>query len=321
MIWRRKDENMGITKETLMRSLRTFIQAALSYLLVSLAAVDFTQEGEAIKSLLLGTAVSALAAGFAAIMNLEMPKDFGGGELTFDKWAKQFSGKKLDTDGVAGVQCVDLIKHYCRNVIGIEKSYSDAWGNAIEWYNDFEKKPWLRNNFKRLEYSKWLNFQKGDIVVFKSASKYGHIAVCSGSQSEKGFEAYDENYKGTHSGMTLRTFDFGGSYKPLGVLRPKDRSNILIPPKVKEGTYKLTNVRGIYNACGSDSGRKLVKNISEDAKKNAVCKKNNAEAFLTAGTKVTVKEVKQLSSGNLWAKIPSGYICIWEMEKDKLFLK
>ena len=312
---------MGITKETVRRALRTFIQAALSYLLVSLAAVDFAQEGEAVKSLVLGACVSALAAGFAAIMNLETPADFGGGEYTFDKWVKAFSGKKLDTDGVAGVQCVDLIKHYCKNVIGIDKSFSDAWGNAIEWYTDFEKKPWLRNNFNRLEYSKWLEFQKGDIVVFKSASKYGHIAVCSGKQSEKGFEAYDENYKGTHSGMTLRSFDFCGNYKPLGVLRPKDRSNILIPPKVKAGIYKLTNVRGIYNGYGSQTGRKLVKNISEDAKKNAVCKKNNAEAFLLAGTKVSVKQTKRLASGNLWAKIPSGYICIWEMDKNKLFIR
>ena len=173
---------MKFTKETLKRTLRTFLQAALSYLLVSLSAVDLSEDGQALKSLLLGMAVSSLAAGFAAIMNLEEPADLGGGEYTFDNWVKAFKGKKLDPDGVSGVQCVDLIKHYCKNVIGIDKKYSDTWGNAIEWYTEFEKKPWLKNNFKKLPYKKGMKILKGDIVVFKSAGSYGHIAVCTGNR-------------------------------------------------------------------------------------------------------------------------------------------
>ena len=314
---------MKFTKETLRRALRTFIQAALSYMIIAIAAVDFNQEKEALKALLIGIAVSSLSAGISAVMNLESsePTEMGGGEYTFDSWVKKFSGKKLDPDGVSGVQCVDLIKHYCRNVIGMSKSYYDAWGNAINWYTDFDKKDWLKKNFKKLEYKKGIDIQKGDIVIFKSSGAYGHIAVCNGKQDGKSFEAYDQNFKGTHAGMTLRSFEFNGNYKPLGFLRPKDRSNIITAPNVKPGTYKLTNVRGIYNGYGAASGRKLVKDITEDAKKNAVSKKNNAEAFLLAGTKVTIKETKLLSSGNLWAKIPSGYICIWECDIDKKFIK
>jgi len=312
---------MRFTKETLKRALRTFFQAALSYLLVSLAAVDFSEEGEALKTVLLGSAVSAVSAGIAAVMNLEQPKDMGGGEFTFDNWVKKFLGKKLDPDGVSGVQCVDLIKHYCRNVIGINKKYSDSWGNAIDWYKEYEKKPWLKDNFKKIPYKKGMRILKGDIVVFKSASQYGHIAVCAGEQDEYRFEAYDQNYKGTHAGMSLRSFEFTGNYQPLGVLRANDRINIATPPKVKLGTYKITNVRGIYNGWGADSGRKKVKDITAYAKKHITSKKNNAEAFLFAETEVTIKEIRLLKSGNLWAKIPSGYICIWEENIDKLFLK
>ena len=311
---------MKFTKETLRRALRTFLQAALSYLLVSLAAVDFSKEVQALETLLLGTAVSALAAGFAAVMNLETPKDLGGGEYTFDAWVKAFSGKKIDTDGVGGVQCVDLIKHYCRNVIGINKKYSETWGNAAEWFYDYSKKPWLVLNFKRICYTPDMKIKKGDIAVFKTASKYGHIAVCTGKYDKNSFEAYDENFGGTHSGMTKRNFAYSGNRTLLGVLRPIDRANITSAPKIKAGIYKLTNVRGIYNSWGASSGRKKVKDITEDAKKNATSKRNNAEAFLFAGTRVTIKETKQLESGNLWAKIPSGYICIWEEDKDKKFV-
>jgi len=311
---------MKFTKETLNRSLRTFCQAALSYMLVSLAAVDFSQDNQAIKTLLLGAAVSALAAGIAAVMNLEMPKDFGGGEYTFDAWVKAFEGKKLDVDGVSGVQCVDLAKHYCRNVIGIDKKYSDAWGNAVDWFYDFNKKPWLTQNFIRHRYTSDMKIKKGDIAILKTASKYGHIVVCTGKYDKNGFEAYDENYNGTHAGMTKRTFAYSGNRTLLGVLRPIDRINIARAPKIGSGTYKLTNVRGIYNSYGSSSGRKKVKDITEDAKKHATSKKNNAEAFLFAGTQVTIKETRMLESGNLWAKIPSGYICIWEEDGNKKYV-
>ena len=92
-------------------------------------------------------------------------------------------------------------------------------------------------------------------------------------------------------------------------------------PKIKPANYTLTNVRGVYNGWGSATGRKKVKDLTADGKKHAVSQKNNAEAFLLSKTRVTVKETKLLSSGNLWAKIPSGYICIWEKAKNKLFVE
>jgi len=311
---------MLITKETIIRALRTFLQAAISYALVSLAAVDFSEDGERIKAVVFGLAVSSLAAGLAAVMNLEKGSgDMGGGEYTFDAWVKAFKGKKLNPDGVSGIQCVDLIKHYCRSVIGIPKKYSDTWGNAVNWFTDFESKPWLTENFRRIPYTKGMVILKGDIAVFRTASVYGHIAVCTGKYDSKSFEAYDQNYNGTHSGMTKRNFAYDGNRLLLGVLRAKDRSNITTPPKFSLKTYKLTNVRGIYKGWGTGSGLKKVKEITADAKKHATSKMNNANAFLYADTKVTLKEIRLLDNGNLWAKIPSGYICIWEEEKNKKY--
>lgn len=63
--------NTNFTKETLRRAARTFVQAAISYVAVNLAVVNFGESKEVIKSAVVGLAVSALAAGVSAVMNLE----------------------------------------------------------------------------------------------------------------------------------------------------------------------------------------------------------------------------------------------------------
>ena len=62
---------MKFTNETLKRAGRTFLQAVLAYIAVNLALVDFSSGREALKSALVGLAVSAVASGIAAAMNLE----------------------------------------------------------------------------------------------------------------------------------------------------------------------------------------------------------------------------------------------------------
>ena len=62
---------VGVTKNTIKRAGRTFIQAAVSYIGVNLIVIDFTTGKEALKSALIGLAVSSVAAGISAVMNLE----------------------------------------------------------------------------------------------------------------------------------------------------------------------------------------------------------------------------------------------------------
>ena len=64
-------KKFGITKETVRRSTRTFIQAAIGYISVNLIAVDFSCGKEVAKSAIIGLLVSAISAGVAAVMNLE----------------------------------------------------------------------------------------------------------------------------------------------------------------------------------------------------------------------------------------------------------
>lgn len=66
---------MKITKETVKRAVRTFIQAFIAYVTVHIAVIDFSAGKEVIKSALIGLGVSALAAGLAGVMNLEAEAD------------------------------------------------------------------------------------------------------------------------------------------------------------------------------------------------------------------------------------------------------
>lgn len=62
---------MKFTKETVKRTARTFLQAALAYIAVNLVAVDLSSGKDVLKSALIGLGVSAVSAGIAAAMNLQ----------------------------------------------------------------------------------------------------------------------------------------------------------------------------------------------------------------------------------------------------------
>lgn len=143
--------------------------------------------------------------------------------MLFTKWVKENLGKKIDFDNYAGVQCVDLIKSYIYNVLGIEPQ---AIGNAIDYYKKRKTIKYLKDNFIPFDYEKGFKFQRGDIIVLKGNSSYGHIAVCEGKYNNSGVYAYDENYKGSGEGMTLRFFDYDGYYQFKCILRPKNQKNI-----------------------------------------------------------------------------------------------
>lgn len=52
------------------RALRTFVQTAVGYIAVNIAAVDFSDTSIA-KTAVIGICVSAVSAGLAAVMNLK----------------------------------------------------------------------------------------------------------------------------------------------------------------------------------------------------------------------------------------------------------
>lgn len=61
---------MKITKETIRRALRTFIQSAVAYLTVNMVCINFTDDKADVKSAVIGLLISTVAAGISGAMNL-----------------------------------------------------------------------------------------------------------------------------------------------------------------------------------------------------------------------------------------------------------
>lgn len=152
--------------------------------------------------------------------------------MNLDEFVKKYKGTAIDYDGSCGAQCVDLIKLYSDKVLGLKLG---AIGNAHCYFDDFKKHKILTDNFIRI--SNYLEFkpQKGDICVWGTTlSKYGHVAIATGSATLSEFKSYDMNWGGKEMKEILH------SYKHfLGVLRPVDQNKI--NEVVKETTKLKSN--------------------------------------------------------------------------------
>ncbi len=299
---------MKFTKKTAIRMLRTFIQTAIGYITVNLAGIDFTGDRDMIKTALIGLALSATSAGIAALMNLQPSEEKGaGGNMGFDEFVKAYMGKSIDYDGVSGVQCVDLVKVYMNKVFGLKPG---AWGNAKDYYENFNNVSALKNNFTRIANTPEFMPIKGDICVWgrnvSSSHNYGHIAIATGEGNTKELYTYDQNWNGKAMKKVKHNY-----IAFLGVLRPKNQAPFTAAsnPFKKGNVYTLTVDVKVREAAGTNAKWKTVSQLTADGQKNATSKKANDYAVLKTGTRVTVQELKIIGS-DIWAKIPSGYICL-----------
>lgn len=140
--------------------------------------------------------------------------------MTFNKWVKENLGKGIDYDGTYGVQCVDLAKHYIKNVLGVTPQ---SIGNAIEYYNKRKTSEYLTKNFKWIDNTAEFIPKKGDLCVFTSKSGNGHISVATGEGTTSYFYSYDQNFpKAKHEPMSKIKHSYTSF---LGVLRPKKKKS------------------------------------------------------------------------------------------------
>ncbi len=204
--------DMKFTLNTAKRAGKTFIQAVIAYALVALKnGVDFTN-GEIAKGFLTGL----VAAGLAAVMNLDFGEKGGGASL--DSFIKAYLGRGTDYDGVYGVQCVDLAKLYIEKVIGAKP---EAIGNAHAYFDSFDK-TYLKKYFIKIPYKKGVKSVKGDLVVwgkyYNGKSPYGHIAIASGEQSETTVTTYDQNWNGASMKKVVHSLEgVSGFLRPINV--------------------------------------------------------------------------------------------------------
>lgn len=223
--------------------------------------------------------------------------------MTFDDWVSANLGRGIDYDGVYGVQCVDLVKHYVKNVLGIQPQ---SIGNAIEYYNKRHTSSYLTDNFVWHPNSVTFVPQKGDVCVFKSLTGKGHISIANGEGTTGYFYSYDQNYpKAKHEPMTKIKHNYASL---LGVLRPKNQSNIIRLPSYYVGQVITLNTNlKVRSGAGTNFAQKKRADLTPNGRENA---KQSTYAVLKKGTKATVKEIARVGD-DVWVNIPSGWIAVY----------
>lgn len=139
--------------------------------------------------------------------------------LTYDEFEKKYLGKAVDYDGIASIQCVDLVDQYLKDCFGITGVWVDG---AKDLYNKFNSYPALVKAFNRVPNTADLVVKKGDIIVWGGGS-WGHTGVGNGKGDVDWFMSLEENTLGQHEPTQLVKHYFANdvSNPVLGVLRPK----------------------------------------------------------------------------------------------------
>ena len=215
---------------------------------------------------------------------------------TYTEFIKKYNGKAKDYDGVAGVQCVDLIKYYLKEVLGINPG---AWGDAHCYYDNFNNISALTKNFVRIANTPSFVPQKGDIVVWAPSLNggWGHIAIATGQGDTKCFYSHDQNWTGNHDACKMVKHNYNHVY---GVLRPKDQAKVTGVKKVKKSVSTLAKevISGKWGV-GETRKKKLT---AAGYNYNAVQTEVNKQ--LASAKKTVTYTVKK---GDTLAKIASKY--------------
>lgn len=164
--------------------------------------------------------------------------------MTFAEFVAKYNGKAVDFDGTAGVQCVDLVDQFLKDVFGI----TGVWvQGAKDFYNKFASYPALVKTFDRIPNTRNLVAKLGDIVIWGGGT-YGHCAIADGSGNIDTFYSYEQNTTGKHEPTTLICHQYNNKtgvdscYPVLGVLRAKAEYQKLLYGTVK--TYNVTDSKG-----------------------------------------------------------------------------
>lgn len=149
------------------------------------------------------------------------------------KWLDGSVGKRYNTDGVYGSQCVDLINafaDYCKNP-RIRGNAKDLWANANPKY--YQK---IVNTLKFVP-------RVGDIMVWNGwrGNPYGHVAIVKDANAIT-FKSLDQNWinanpnYGSPAAYVRHTY-----WNPsvIGVLRPRNIQNAPAPKPAAKVVYTV----------------------------------------------------------------------------------
>lgn len=172
----------------------------------------------------------------------------------------------------------------------------------------------LRNDCKGFEKGSYGNYVKikhnNGYYTLYAHMKYNSVIVKIGDKVKKGQVI---GYMGNTG------YSFGGHLhfevrnENDDKINPTEFLEEDLPEIQKEefplGDYKTLNDMYVRCNAGLIYGIKLVKNLTQDGKRNATSKNPNSLAVYKKGTIFTALEIINNKYG-VWARTPSGYVCI-----------
>lgn len=216
--------------------------------------------------------------------------------MVYDEFQKKYIGKAVDYDGVAGVQCVDLVDQYLKEIFGITGVYVS--GAKDLWYN-FSSFPALVKAFTQVANTRDLIIKKGDIIIWGGGS-WGHTGLGTGNGDIDWFESLEENTLGRHEPTQLVKHCFNNKsgvdccYPVLGVLRAKDQSKVL-------GTLKTLDTIGMKQGDKNLGVYELKSMLSLAESKKIISTHISVDDGFGAGTTSVVNELL-----GKWGYKPNG---------------
>lgn len=229
--------------------------------------------------------------------------------INFDEFINKTLGKRIDTDGYPEeqpFQCVDLPKYYNDCYFAPFQVYCSTSRYAKDWANN-------KNTNGLLDYYDETtvdNMIKGTLVVWGNCrvAPYSHIGFFVKDNGDGTFQCLQQN--APYPYVTLSNITYEGI---IGAFIPKNIEKYTPPapePTPSENPiYETLGNMYVRWDASYNAGIKLVKDLTEDGKKNATSDNPNAYAVYKKGTKFTVYEFKDKGYG-LWGRNPSGWICI-----------
>ena len=146
-----------------------------------------------------------------------------------------------------------------------------------------------------------------ELAVLKGTGKFTIYTASNYTKSDKLLHTGDILLRTGHTAIVTQGVDYKPAPAPA-----KDNT-----PTYKVGkSYILTARRNVHTGPGSVYPKKKRKQLSPDGQKHA-----DITGALKKGTVVTCNESRKIANGNVWMKIPSGWICAYGKAKNKKYVK
>ncbi len=208
--------------------------------------------------------------------------------MTYQEFKNKYNGKYTDYDGYYGCQCWDLAQRYFVEVLGLPDSILSGCGLVSNMLYPPKRKE-LDKYFDEVSV---YEMNTGDVCIWE----YGHIAIF-------------DNWDG------VSCWYFSQNPNPCQIMQVNEGGlHAFRIKKSKDDVYNLGNYKTLYNMNvrenpSINSKIKKVKELTQDGKRNATSTNPEDNAVYKKGTIFTAKEIIK-NNNYIWAKSPSGYICL-----------